>query len=61
MGIAKKLRMRADGPGPSVEGGAATGRPPGLTQTSGTERPDSPTANPTDLADPTARVIQTRG
>ena len=39
----------------------AVGRPPLLTQTSGTQRPDASTNKPTDMADPTARVIKTRG
>ena len=60
MGRGKQQAKRRGGAGKSKQGGSAVGRPPGLTQTSGTQRPDAPTKRPTDIADPVARVIKTR-
>lgn len=59
MGRAKTQAKRKSGAKalPTPKG---VGRPPDLSQFSGTQRPDSPTANPKNIADPKARVIQTR-
>ena len=59
MGRAKTQAKRR-GKAAKLPSAKAVGRPTGLTQTSGTQRPDSPTAKPTDIADPVARVIRTR-
>lgn len=56
MGRAKTQAKRRGGAGTSKQGGKAVGTAPGVSKFSGTERPDRPTKNPTDIADPVARV-----
>jgi hypothetical protein len=60
MGRAQKQKRR---PTPSVERkptATGEGKGAGVTKRTGTERPQSATAFPTDIADPQARVIKTR-
>ncbi len=63
MGRAKNQKRRAAGPGkgtqrqPTALPDGSKGR--GVIKRIGTERPDPATHNPTDIADPVARVIKT--
>ena len=60
MGRQKRNQMRGTGKSPSAEypaGDAREGN--GVTRADGKHDPDPVTQRPTDIADPTARVIRT--
>ncbi len=63
MSRALRNKRRGDKPGKSAQRqptALASGKGAGVTKRTGLERPSVVTHNPTDMADPTPRVIQTR-